>query len=175
MGINPNVENAFKEVERGVGLGLKGVMLDPEFHKFFRNDLPKVEAVIMTCMEYDLPVIFNTENIMYTGNESYYNGLDKLAFKFPKVKMVVNIWWPRVGELIRRNSNIFLCTGGHHNVLGLLPMLGEVGPTRIMMGSESPVMHPAMIMKDVRYKKMSPNYRKFILGENAKREFKKIL
>ena len=75
----------------------------------------------------------------------------------------------------RRNRNILLCTGGHHNVPGLIPMLEEVGPTRIMMGSESPVMHPAMIIKDIKYKKMSPNYRKLILGENAQREFKQLI
>jgi predicted TIM-barrel fold metal-dependent hydrolase len=89
--------------------------------------------------------------------------------------MVVNIWWPRVDKLMKKHKNILLCTGGHHNVPGMLPVLEKVGPTRILMGSESPVMHPGMIIKDIRYKKMHPKYRKMVLGENAKRYFSNLL
>jgi predicted TIM-barrel fold metal-dependent hydrolase len=174
-GINPTEDDALDEVYRAVDLGFKGIMLDPEFHKFMRQDVGSVEVLMVPCMEYGLPVIFNTENIRYTGNESYYNGLDTLAFKFPEVMMVVNIWWPRVDKLMRKHKNILLCTGGHHNVPGMLPVLEKVGPTRILMGSESPVMHPGMIIKDIRYKKMHPKYRKMVLGENAERHFPKLL
>ena len=170
-GINPAEDDALDGVYRGVDMGLKGIMLDPEYHKFMRRDVRSVEVLMVPCMEYEMPVIFNTENIRYTGNESYYNGLDTLASKFPEVKMVVNIWWPRIDKLMGKHKNILLCTGGHHNVPGMLPVLERVGPTRILMGSESPVMHPAMIIKDIRYKKMHPKYRKMVLGENAKRHF----
>jgi predicted TIM-barrel fold metal-dependent hydrolase len=170
-GINPFEDDALDEVYRNVDRGLKGIMLDPEFHKFMRRGLPKVEAVMVPCLEHNLPVIFNTENIRFKGTEYYYNGLNTLAYKFPEVQMVVNIWWPGVTKLVKKHKNILLCTGGHHNVPGLLPVLEKVGPTRMMMGSETPVMHPAMIIKDIRYKKMHTKYREMILGENAKRHF----
>ena len=173
-GINPAEEDALDEVSRAVDMGLKGIMLDPEFLKFMRRGLPAVEAVMVPCLEHNLPVVFNTENIRYTGNESYYNGLDTLAYKFPEVKMVVNIWWPRVTDLMKVHKNILLCTGGHHNVPGMLPVIERAGPARMLMGSESPVMHPAMIIKDIGYKKMHPKYRELILGDNARRHFPQL-
>lgn len=173
-GVNPTEDDALDQLERAVKLGLKGLMLDPEFHKFMRQGIPSIETLMVSCMEHNLPVIFNTENIRYTGNESYYDGLDTLAYKFPDVKMVVNIWWPRVHELSRKHENILLCTGGHHNVPGMLPVLDKVGPTRILMGSESPVMHPAMIIKDIRYKKMHSSFRELVLGKNALKHFPQL-
>ena len=107
-GINPTEEDSLDEVYRAIDIGLKGIMLDPEFLKFMRRGLSDVEEVMVPCLEHNLPVIFNTENIRYKGNESYYKGLDTLAHKFPEVKMVVNIGWPQVTGLMKVHKNILL-------------------------------------------------------------------
>ncbi len=176
MGINPGDDGAMAEVERAVKMGLKGVMVDVEFHALFGRSLPNLETLIVPCMDHDLPVLFNTENIhILTRPEPYFKGLDQLAFKFPDVRMVVSQYWPRIGELMREHRNIILYTGGHQNTPGTIPQLNELGPTRICLGTESPVNHPALFIKDLRLKKIPEPYREMILGKNALRLFWDLL
>ena len=175
--INPSEKDFLDEIERTVDIGLKGVMLDPEFHRVIRN-VASLEALMVLCMKHNLPVIFNTENIKALAPRSaepYYLGLDRLAFKFPQVRLVVQPFWPQVPELMRSHRNVILYTGGHHNVPGFLPILEKVGPTRLCLGSESPRNHPAMTIKDIRKKKMPHVFKDLIVGENAKRIFRDLL
>jgi predicted TIM-barrel fold metal-dependent hydrolase len=175
MCINPSMEDAFLEIERCVAMGLKGVMIDPEFHRVFGRDTSRLEMLMVPCMDNNLPVLFNTENIFSSGRQEYYKGLDSLAFKFQDVRLVVHFRWPRVEELLRVHRNIILYTGGHHNTPGPIPFIEEAGPMRLCLGSESPVIHPALTVRDIRAKKILPIYRELILGKNAERLFKDLL
>ena len=176
MGINPSSEDSLEEIERSVNMGLRGVMMDVEFHSVFGRNISRMEIILALCMKHNLPVLFNTENIhTLTHQESYYDSLDQLAFKYPDVRFIVNQYWPRIGSLMERHYNIILYTGGHQNTPGTIPRLNEVGPTRVLFGSESPVNHPALFVKDLKLKKIPDIYRKMILGENAERIFKDLL
>ena len=175
MCIDPGMEGALEEVERCVAMGLKGVMVDPEFHRAFGRDMSGLETLMVPCMDHNLPVLFNTENVYYSANQMFYKGLDKLAFKFPDVRLVVHFRCPRVDELLRAHRNIILYTGGHHNTPGPIPFIEECGPTRLCLASESPVVHPALTVRDIRAKKIAPVYRELILGKNAERFFKDLL
>jgi len=138
---------------------------------------PSAEDVLEEVPErakHRLPVLFNTENIRYAPYEPYYKGLDQLAFKFPDVRLIVNKRWPRLAELMRIHRNIIVYTAGHHNVPGIIPFIEELGPTRMCLGSESPVNHPALIIRDIKTKKIAPVYRELILGKNAERLFKDL-
>lgn len=181
--IDPSNDDCLKELERSVELGLRGVMMDPEFHGVFRN-LSKVEELMVLCMKNKLPVLFNTPNIETADHasyiiggisEPYYRGLDQLAFKFPEVKFIVSTYWPRIRELVRMHSNIFIDTGGRNGVSGAVRLSQDIGPTRICFGSESPQNHPALGIKVIQTRKLAPIYRKLLLGDNAKRIFKNIL
>jgi predicted TIM-barrel fold metal-dependent hydrolase len=175
-GVDPSEDDAEKELERVAELGLKGLMLDPEFHKTSFRMINTVEELMVTCLEYNWPVLINTENIStLTRQKPYYQALDDLAFKFPKIRFIVSFRWPRIDELIRIHQNIYLYTGGHHNVPGILPTLKEIGPLRICLGTESPVNHPALTILDLRSKKMPTKYRELILGKNAERIFGDLL
>ena len=173
--IDPSADDALEEVERISGLGLKGVMMDPEFHGIFRRQA-KVEELMVPCMENDLPVLFNTLNIEVgegsrMGREPYYNGLNALAFKFPDVRFVVSPFWPRIKDLMRQYPNIIIDSGGRNGVSGAVRLASDVGPTRICFGSESPQNHPGLGVKAIRTMKMSPVYRELLLGKNANRIF----
>ena len=174
-GFNPTTDDAADEIERAVKIGLKGIMFDPEFHKQSFRNISKVELLMVTCHEHNLPVLINTENIaILTRQKLYHSMLDRLAFKFPEIRFVVSFRWPRIEELMRNHKNIILYTGGHHNTPGIIPMLEEIGPMRICMGTESPVNHPALTIKDLRVKKIEEKYRDLILGNNAERIFKDL-
>jgi predicted TIM-barrel fold metal-dependent hydrolase len=176
--IDPSADDALEEVERIASIGLKGVMLDPEFHGVFWGNA-KTEELMVPCMDHNLPVLFNTPNSEVgesesMGRETYYRGLDRLALKFPEVRLVVETYWPRIRELARRYPNIVIDTGGRNGVSGAVGLVGELGPTRVCFGSESPQNHPAIGIKEIRTRKLAPVYRELLLGKNAKRIFRDL-
>jgi predicted TIM-barrel fold metal-dependent hydrolase len=176
--IDPNADGALEEVERIVSLGLKGVMLDPEFHRVFGRS-PKAEELMVPCMDNDLPVLFNNPNSETgesesMGRETYYYGLNQLASKFPEVRLVVNTFWPRIKELMRVHRNIIIDTGGRNGITSGVGLVKDLGPTRICFGSESPQNHPGLGVKEIRTLKLAPVYRELLLGKNAKRIFRDL-
>ena len=176
--IDPNADGALEEVERIVSLGLKGVMLDPEFHRVFGRS-PKTEEFMVPCMDNNLPVLFNNPNSETgesesMGRETYYQGLNQLAYKFPEVRLVVNTFWPRIKELMRAHRNILIDTGGRNGITSGVGLVKDLGPTRICFGSESPQNHPGLGVKEIRTLKLAPVYRELLLGKNAKRIFRDL-
>lgn len=185
--IDPSTNDAAYEVERAVDIGLKGVMLDPEFHTVFGRRpsfTPQIEHILIPCVEHGLPVLLNTPNIevgesaqyIFGGTwKPYILGLEKLAYRFTELRFIVNIIWPRAFELMRKYPNIIIDTGGQNGISqALLNAVEEIGPMRVCFGSESPQNHPAIGIKYISYLKMKPSYREMILGDNAKRLFKDL-
>ena len=178
--INPAADDALEEFRYALGLGLKGLMLDPEFHGVFGRAGSKVEELAAQCLENGLPVLFNTPNIETgeadsMGRDPYYQGLKQLAFKFPQVPFLVNTYWPRVKELMGEFPNIYIDTGGRNGISGGLRLAQDISPTRVCFGSESPQNHPALGIKAIRTMKCIPAYRELVLGKNAERIFCGIL
>jgi predicted TIM-barrel fold metal-dependent hydrolase len=176
--INPAEKECLEEVERIASIGLKGVMLDPEFHGIFRYQ-EKVEELMVPCMDNNLPILFNTLNIEVgegsrMGREPYYNGLNSLAFKYPDIRFLVSPFWPRIKELMKAYQNIFIDSGGRNGISGAVRLATDIGPTKICFGSESPQNHPALGIKAIKTMKISPVYRELLLGKNAKRIFKDL-
>jgi predicted TIM-barrel fold metal-dependent hydrolase len=185
--IDPSSEDAVKEVSRAVDVGLKGIMLDPEFHNVFgRRPLytPQIDDILARCVEHGLPVLFNTPNIevgesasyMFGGTfECYYRGLKNLVPRFPEVRFIVNSIWPMVTELMNEYPNIIIDTGGQNGISQALHLrIQDVGPMRICFGSESPQNHQAIGMKYIKYMTMKPLFREMVLGRNAERIFKDL-
>jgi len=175
--IDPSGEGALEEVRHAADIGLRGVMLDPEFHRVF--GVPRLEEVMVPCMEYNMPVLFNTPNIEVgegesMGREPYYQGINQLASRYPDVKLLVSPFWPRVRELMRKYCNLLIDSGGRNGISGAISLTQEMGPTRVFFGSESPQNHPALGIKQICTMKLFPVYRELILGKNAERIFKDI-
>lgn len=176
--VDPNADGALEEVERIVSLGLKGVMLDPEFHRVFGRS-QKTDELMVPCMDHGLPVLFNNPNSEVgesetMGRETFYHGLNQLAYKFPDVRLVVNTFWPRIKELMRAHGNIIIDTGGRNGITSGVGLVKDLGPTRICFGSESPQNHPGLGVKEIRTLKLAPVYRELLLGKNAKRIFRDL-
>jgi predicted TIM-barrel fold metal-dependent hydrolase len=174
--IDPSADDALEEVERIVSIGLKGVMLDPEFHRVFGRGGSKAEELMVPCMDHNLPVLFNNPNSETgesesMGRETFYHGLNYMAYKFPEVRLVVNTFWPRIKELVRVHRNIIIDTGGRNGITSGVSLVKDLGPTRICFGSESPQNHPGLGVKEIRTLTLAPVYRELLLGKNAKRLF----
>ena len=176
--VDPGADGALEEVERIVSLGLKGVMLDPEFHRVFGRS-SKTAELMVPCLDNGLPVLFNNPNSEVgesetMGRETFYHGLNQLAYKFPDVRLVVNTFWPRIKELMRAHGNIIIDTGGRNGITSGVGLVKDLGPTRICFGSESPQNHPGLGVKEIRTLKLAPVYRELLLGKNAKRIFRDL-
>jgi predicted TIM-barrel fold metal-dependent hydrolase len=177
--VNPAADECFQVVEEAVSLGLKGIMLDPEFHRVW-GIRSNVEELMVPCMEHNLVVLFNTPNIEtgeaeHMGRTPYFDGVNALASKFPMVRIVVNTFWPRVDHLLRSYSNIYVDSGGRNGVSSAVNLATSIAPTRVCFGSESPQNHPAIGLKDVRTRKAPARYKDLMLGKNAERIFKDLL
>lgn len=179
--IDPASEDAFAEIDRVVDIGLKGVMLDPDFHRVFGRRGPStIEEIMFPCMDHELPVLLNTPNdevgeAWRMGREPYYEGLNGLASKFPSVRFFIGPYWPRITELMKAYPNVFVDSGGRNGIGAAVRIAQDLAPTRVCFGSESPQNHPALGIKAIRTLKMTPVYREMILGKNAERIFKDIL
>jgi predicted TIM-barrel fold metal-dependent hydrolase len=184
--IDPTSDNSHKEIERIVDLGLKGIMLDPEFYRIFSKDAPnpKVEEIMVLCMDNNLPVLFNTPNIETADHasfliggisEPYYTGLNILAFKFPMVMIIINPHWHRIRNLLRDHSNILVDSGGRNGISSAMRLAQDAAPTRVCFGSESPQNHPGLGIKNIRTLKYPQIYKDLVLGKNAARIFKDLL
>jgi predicted TIM-barrel fold metal-dependent hydrolase len=183
--IDPTADNSHYEIERIVSLGLQGVMLDPEFHRIFGRDTPnpKVEELMVPCMNNNLPVLFNTPNIETADHpsfliggisEPYFKGLNTLAFKFPEVRMIVNPHWHRIRDLLKEHSNILIDSGGRNGIGSAMRLAQDTAPTRVCFGSESPQNHPGLGIKNIQTLKYPQIYKDLVLGKNAARIFKDI-
>jgi predicted TIM-barrel fold metal-dependent hydrolase len=177
--VDPSTEDCFRVVEEAVSWGLKGVTLDPEFHRVWGRDR-FVEELMVPCMDDDLPVLFNTPNIEtgeaeHMGRTPYFDGLKVLASKFPMVRLVVNTFWPRIGDLLGMYGNVYVDSGGRNGVSSAVSLATNHAPTRVCFGSESPQNHPAIGLKDIRTRKAPKRYKNLILGGNAERIFKDIM
>ena len=184
FGIVDPSDDAIQEVRHIHNIGLKGVVLDPEFYPIFdpfvgHMVFPKVEGLLIPCADLGLPVLFSSPNIE-AGDESriqrepYFRGLDSLACKFQDVTFVVNSYWPRIEELMGKYPNIAIDSGGRNGIDGAIKLAQMNGPMRICFGSESPQNHPAIGIKQIKISRLEQTYKKQLLGNNAERIFKAI-
>ena len=132
--------------------------------------------LMVPCMDSNLPVLFNNPNSETgesesMGRETFYNGLNQLAYKFPEVRLVVNTFRPRIKELVKVHRNIVVDTGGRNGITSGVGLVKDIGPIRICFGSESPQNHPGLGVKEIRTLPLAPVYRELLLGKNAKRLF----
>ena len=184
--IDPGADDAAEEIERIVSIGLKGGMMDPEFHRVVGRDAPnpKVEELMVPCMDHNLPVLLNTPNIETSDHasyivggisEPYFKSLDQLALKFPDVRLIVNPHWHRIRELMREHPNIYVDTGGRNGLGSGVRIAQDTAPTRVCFGSESPQNHPGLGIKNIRTLKVPQVYKDLVLGRNAERIFGDLL
>lgn len=177
--VDPASEECFTVVEDAFSMGLRGLMLDPEFHRVWGGG-SKVEELMVPIRLHGAPVLFNTPNIEtgeaeHMGRTPYYDGLKSLASKYPMVRFLVSPFWPRVVDLMESFGNVYVDSGGRNGVSSAVRLAAEHAPTRVCFGSESPQNHPAIGLKDVRSRKAPERYKELILGGNAERIFKDIM
>jgi predicted TIM-barrel fold metal-dependent hydrolase len=180
--VNPNDPEALPEIERALGMGLKGLMLDPEFHFYMesplRPDNTLLPPIFEKAVEYNFPVLICIPNIrvghLHDTPLQLHKSLNELMSRFPEVRTMVDLFWPGIIELCKKHPNLYVDTAGA-SAGRISSLVAELGATRLLYGSSSPRYHTGNHKQTIEWSNITPYQRKLILGENAERIFKDIL
>lgn len=177
--VNPVDPKALEEIDRALNIGLKGLLLDPEFHLSMERPIipgnKNISAIFEIAVENNLPILISIPNIRVGHSHNNVllmkSALDELMSRFPEVRTMVDLFWPDIIELCKKHKNLYVDTAGAS--AGRISDLTEkLGATRILFGSNSPRYHPGNHKQTVEWSNITERQRKLLLGGNAERIFK---
>jgi predicted TIM-barrel fold metal-dependent hydrolase len=176
--VDPNLEDeALDELERALlSLGLRGLFLHP-WEENFRVNSPRVEPLLARCTALDVPVVIAT-GYPWVSEAAQ---VGDLARRFPNVPIVMThggqinisgLGQADALEVLRRHANLSIETSGVYRQDFLENVARDLGPERVLFGSNSPRMDLRMEIERVRWAHLPDEARSRILAENARRLFK---
>jgi uncharacterized protein len=166
--LNPMNSNVIEELDRCVDKGMSGIKLWIARKAAEKEIFPIVEKSI----EYNIPVLQHTW-IKSTGNlkdESTPMDVVKLAEKFPEAKIIIAHMggqWDLTLPVIKYSPNIFTDTCGGFPEQGMVERaVEEIGPERIIFGSDAPGRQFAVQLQKITAAKISRKAKEKILHTN---------
>jgi predicted TIM-barrel fold metal-dependent hydrolase len=154
VGVDPRRKDAVAIFEKGVTeQGARGLKLHPTAG--FYPDDPVCYPIYRKAQELDVPVLFHTGTQPGPMKAKYSRPIcvDGVAGDFPDLKIVMahvgHCWWEEALALAGTKWNLFVDISGWqrtflHTPLGFYTMLrtalDEIGPWRIMYGTDNPYL-----------------------------------
>jgi predicted TIM-barrel fold metal-dependent hydrolase len=180
--VNPVDPKALDEFKRATDLGLKGLMLELEFHYSMERTLTPGDTYLPPLLEkaeeHATPILLSSPNIRVGRSDDnliqMYRGLDELLGRFPEVKIIVDLFWPGILELCIKHSNLYIDTAGAF-AGRILRLANQLSSRRLLFGSNSPRFHPGVGIQGIKWLRINPSQKKFIMGGNTKTLFKDLL
>ena len=176
--VDPNLgDAAVVELDRALNsLNVRGLFLHP-WEENFRINSPLVDPLIARCAAAQVPVVIAT-GYPWVSEAAQ---VGDLARRFPRTPILmthggqINI--SGLGqfdavEVLRRNPNVSIETSGVYRQDFLEDVARELGPERVLFGSNSPRMDVRLEIERVRWANLPDEARQRILGENAQRLFR---
>jgi len=173
--VDPNLEDdAVRELERAVGtLGARGLFLHPWEETFRVND-PRLDPLLTRCLDLHVPVMVAT-GYPWVSEAAQ---VGELARRFPSVPIVmthggqINI--SGLGQadafaVLQRHPNVHIDTSGVYRQDFLEDVATQLGPERLLFGSNSPRMDIRLEVQRVRWLTVDDASRELVLGGNARR------
>lgn len=169
--VNPWMrEEALNEIERSVTeLGLKGLKLHPLLHGAQMDNIELMGPIFEKCEKLNIPIIAHSGDSVFSLPIQF----EEIAKVFPKVTLIMAHagFMQSVGQARRaakRCPNIILdmCAG---TSVDIIDAVNEIGPERIVLGSDSPFTDVEVEMLKVKLAVSDPAVQKMIMGENAAR------
>jgi predicted TIM-barrel fold metal-dependent hydrolase len=169
--LHPDFENPAGELERLMGLGLKGLKFHPDMQKFNIDDERMMK--IYALAEGKLPIVFHTGDYRYSY--SHPERLARVLDAFPRLAAVAAHFggWS-LFDLARESFRERFC---YFDVSSSLFMLGKeravelirlYGAERFLFGSDYPMWDPARCLTEFLELGLNSRENELILGENAK-------
>jgi predicted TIM-barrel fold metal-dependent hydrolase len=170
---NPREENVCDQLEMVVEkYGFKGVKLHPSFLGFAADDHDWVYPIAAKARELKICIMVHSDPSIYAT--PWQVGL--LAMDFPEVPVVMAhmgfvdvIYNDAAINMAKRAPNLYLETCGVSAEAKVAQAVREIGASRVLYGSDMPFHDPAFDMARIEYAKISPEEKKLVMGENAKK------
>lgn len=165
-------EEALTEIDRCVKiLGMEGFKLHPWMMGFAINS-KQILPVMERISEYQLPVLVHSGTVPWSEPLQ----IAYLASQFPKVQFImahmgITDLWKEAIDAAHRYSNIWLETAGTPT-LAIKTGIKEIGPERIIFGSDSPyggVGGCMFQMNKLKYLNLGKEAEGLIFGGNLRR------
>ena len=162
--VNPNDKTAAKELETAIlKWKLKGVKLHLEMHP---TPTEKLQKIFNVAEKYNIPVC------THLGND--FNQIETLSKEY-KTKIIIahlgtGVYCLDINRLkkaikLAKNENVFLETSGNTYPL-VYYAINELGPTKIILGSDFPHEHPLVSVKIIELLNISNEEKDLVLQKN---------
>ena len=176
--VDPNLEaDALAELERAVvTLRLRGLFLHP-WEETFRINGPRVDPLLARCSDLDVPVVI-ASGYPWLSEAAQ---VGDLARRFPSVTIVMThggqinisgLGQADAIETLRRHPNVCMETSGVYRQDFLQDVATDIGPQRVLFGSNSPLMDARLEVARARWADLPERSKALILSGNAQRIFK---
>jgi hypothetical protein len=173
--LHPDMENPQDEIERLIGLGLRGIKFHPDMQRFNIDDKKAMD--IYAILEGRLPIIFHTGDYRYSF--SHPSRLARALDNFPKLCAIAAHFggWSLFDVAYDYFHNRFC----YFDISSSLPLIGNrraaelirsYGAERFLFGSDYPMWDPAVCVQEFMEIDLSDNERELILWKNAQKILK---
>lgn len=177
MAMHQDYPNPEAEIERAIGLGLRGMKLHPDTQKVNMDD-PRLMEVYAFCEQLGLPVVIHTGDYRY--DYSHPRRLVNILRTFPDLVVDAAHFgcWSRyeVGydilHEVAMNDHVFLDESSSQFFLGqrrTVELTRMWGTDRIMFGSDFPMWDPAEEYRTLTTAGFTEDELENILWHNAER------
>jgi len=176
--VDPNqAQEAVQELERATKeLGLKGLFLHP-WEETFRINGPRDDPLLARCAELQIPVVIASGN-PWVSEAAQVGALPRRSANVTLVMThggQINI--SGLGQAdalgtLQRHPNVCMETSGVYRQDFLEDVATQIGPERVLFGSNSPFMDIRLEVERVRWANLAEDSKMLILAGNAQRIFK---
>lgn len=185
-------EEMVEEVRLRASEGAKAVKLLPGFYFEAPNE-PEFWPMYEECQARGLTIVSDTGTLGFSDTGIYFGEplrFERILRDFPDLHIVMahfaSAFWDERVELARRHPNLFFDTSGSFFEEGLevrdgtraahredaLRLIRDVGPHRIMFGSDGPRFAFQPQLEQILSLDLSDSERSLILSENARRIYR---
>ena len=175
-----------QKVRETVGKGARGIVLLPALHGFYGNDR-RVWPIYEMAQSFQLPILAQTGDAGplppggrgHWGRPRYFGDV---AASFPKLRLILGHlgkgYESEIAVLTRRYPNVYTETSmrlsgldeaGKWTPAEAVTWFRLIGIDRILFGTKWPLFDPQQDIDTVRKLPLTPEEKRKILGENAKR------
>lgn len=167
-----DMDDPVSEMDRLIGLGLKGLKFHPDMQSFFIDDIKMMK--IYAAAEGRIPLIFHTGDYRY--DFSHPSRLAKVLDIFPGLRVIAAHFggWSvfDIAYDHLKDKNCFFDVSSSLPFLGLRrarELIRAYGAERILFGSDYPMWNPAGVLQEFMKIDLDDNEREMILCSNARK------
>jgi predicted TIM-barrel fold metal-dependent hydrolase len=188
--VDPNDEEAPRELQEAAAMGLRGLKLAP-IYQYFHPHSPEAGRVYRQAVALGIPILWHQgATFTETGPLEFANPvlLERVALEFPEMTQIVahlgHPWYAETIVLMRKHPKLFSDISAlyyrpwqFYNMLVLAQEYGVVD--RLLLGSDFPFTTPAEtiqalervndVVEGTRLPRVLPETVHAILDENAQR------